>query len=37
VKVVMVHNQQFGGAHRRMSEQWKHLGLPVTEVTLDGA
>jgi glycosyltransferase involved in cell wall biosynthesis len=37
VKVVMVHNQQFGGAHRRMSEQWKHLDLPVTEVTLDGA
>ena len=33
----MVHNQRFGGAHRRMSEQWRHLGLPVTEVTLEGA
>ena len=33
----MVHNQRFGGAHRRMSEQWRHLGLPVTEVILEGA
>jgi glycosyltransferase involved in cell wall biosynthesis len=37
VKVVMVHNQRFGGAHRRMSEQWSHLGLPVIEVILEGA
>ena len=35
----MVHNQRLGGAHRRMSEQWSHLGLglSVTEVTLEGA
>jgi glycosyltransferase involved in cell wall biosynthesis len=33
----MVHNQRFGGAHRRMSEQHKHLGIPITELTLEGA
>ncbi len=33
----MVHNQRFGGSHRRMSEQWRHLGIPVTEVTIEGA
>jgi glycosyltransferase involved in cell wall biosynthesis len=37
VKIVMVHNQGFGGAHRRMSEQWRHLGLPLTEIILEGA
>ena len=33
----MVHNQRLGGSHRRMSEQWRHLGIPVTEVTIEGA
>src|ERR1700683_775118 len=37
MKIVLVHNQRFGGAHRRTSEQFKQLGLPVTEVTLEGA
>jgi glycosyltransferase involved in cell wall biosynthesis len=37
LKIVMVHNQRFGGAHRRMSEQRTHLGVPVKEVTLEGA
>ena len=37
MKIVMVHNQRVGGGHRRISEQWRHLGIPVTEVTLEGA
>ena len=37
MKIVMVHNLQRGGAHRRMSEQVAHLDLPVTEVTFEGS
>jgi glycosyltransferase involved in cell wall biosynthesis len=37
MKVVLVHNQQLGGAHRRIAAQLEHLGIPVTEVTFTGA
>jgi glycosyltransferase involved in cell wall biosynthesis len=37
VNVVLVHNQQIGGAHRRIVEQLKHMDLPITEVTFASA
>jgi len=33
----MVHNLCFGGAHRRVAEQVRTLGLPIQEVVLEGA
>jgi glycosyltransferase involved in cell wall biosynthesis len=37
MRTVLIHNLQYGGAYRRMSEQFRHLGLPIIEVTLEGA
>lgn len=37
MKVALVHNLRFGGAHRRIAEQVRTLGLPVQEVILEGA
>jgi len=37
VKVALVHNLRFGGAHRRVAEQVRTLGIPVQEVVLEGA
>jgi len=37
VKVALVHNLRFGGAHRRIAEQVRALGMPVQEVVLEGA
>jgi glycosyltransferase involved in cell wall biosynthesis len=37
MKVVLVHNLQYGGAFRRMAEQVSHMDIPVAEVTLEGS
>lgn len=37
MKIVLVHNLQFGGAYRRVSEQVRAMEVPVIEVTLAGA
>ncbi len=37
MNTVLVHNLRFGGAHRRMAEQLRHLHIPISEVTLEGA
>ena len=37
MNVALVHNLRFGGAHRRIAEQVRTLGMPVQEVILEGA
>jgi glycosyltransferase involved in cell wall biosynthesis len=37
MKVVLIHNQRPGGCHRRIVEQWRHLDVPVTEITFEWA
>jgi len=37
VKILLIHNLQFGGAHRRITEQLAHIDHPVTEVTFSTA
>jgi glycosyltransferase involved in cell wall biosynthesis len=37
MNIVLVHNQQPGGCHRRITEQWKHMSASITEVTFETA